>query len=385
MTTLTADWLTSPASRAVTDMLSEAGHQVYFVGGCVRNALMERPVADLDLCTDAHPQTVLDLAEKAGLKAVPTGLEHGTITVISNHRPYEITTFRKDVETDGRHAVVAFSSDMADDARRRDFTMNALYCGPDGVVHDPVGGLPDLLARRVRFIDDPNARIQEDYLRILRFFRFHAWYGDPSSGIDADGLAACAEHADGLDALARERVGTEVFKTMMAKDPAPTVASMAASGVLMRVLPGAEPAALALLVHYEDTLSRPPHAYSRLAAIFTGDVKDTLRLSNKDAIEFERIRDGARSDVGGAELSYRLGQNLAIECLMVRAALLGQPVDMAQVAKTKDAWAFRFPVAADDLMPTYTGKALGDRLKHLEAAWIASDFTLTKDDLMGLP
>ncbi|MEL6957420.1 MAG: CCA tRNA nucleotidyltransferase [Pseudomonadota bacterium] len=382
---LEAEWLTSEASVAVTSMLTDGGYQVFFVGGCVRNTLMGRPVADLDLSTNATPEIVMALAETAGLKAIPTGIEHGTVTVVSNHHPYEITTFRRDVETDGRHATVAFSDRIEDDAIRRDFTMNALYAAPDGTLHDPVGGLADLNARRVRFIDDPEQRIQEDYLRILRFFRFHASYGDPKGGIDPDGLAACAAHADGLDQLARERVGPEILKTLGVNDPAPAVASMAASGVLARVLPGADPAPVAPLVHLEGELGRTPHSLSRLAAIFTGDGAECLRLSKKDTTEYERLRDSARSDMGGGELSYRYGEHSAVQCLMIRAALTGQSIDLTELAKTKGAWAYELPVTANDLMPALSGKALGDRLKQLEALWIASDFTLTKNELLALP
>ena len=176
---------------------------------------------------------------------MPTGLAHGTVTVVAGGRPFEVTTFRRDVETFGRRAVVAFSTDLRDDAARRDFTMNALYVRPDGTVVDPLGGLPDLRAGRVRFVGDGAARIAEDYLRILRFFRFHAWYGDPAAGLDPDGLAACAALQDGLARLSRERVGAEVTKLLAAPDPAPAVGPMAAAGILARVLPGADAAALA--------------------------------------------------------------------------------------------------------------------------------------------
>jgi poly(A) polymerase len=169
-------------------MLERAGHAALFVGGCVRNALLGQGVTDIDIATDATPEEVLALAAGAGLKAVPTGAEHGTVTVVSGHFPYEVTTFRRDVETDGRRAVVAFSRDIAEDAARRDLTINALYARSDGLVLDPGGhGLADLAARRVRFVGDPAVRIAEDFLRILRFFRFHAWYGDPARGLDSGG------------------------------------------------------------------------------------------------------------------------------------------------------------------------------------------------------
>jgi poly(A) polymerase len=198
-----------PATQALCAAVLAGGYRIFFVGGCVRNAVLGEPVGDLDLATDALPEQVIRLAEAAGFKAIPTGIDHGTVTVLADGVPHEITTFRHDVQTDGRHAVVAYSTDLAQDAARRDFTMNALYADPAGEVIDPLGGLPDLLARRLRFVGDPVQRIGEDYLRILRFFRFSATYGDPALGMDVDALAACAELADGIDGLSRERIGAE--------------------------------------------------------------------------------------------------------------------------------------------------------------------------------
>ena len=207
-------WLTDPAVRRLCAMLTDAGYEAWFVGGCVRNALIGAGASDLDITTDARPETVTELGERAGFRVVPTGIDHGTVTVVVDGTPFEITTFRRDVETDGRHATVAFADTAEEDARRRDFTMNALYAAPDGTVLDPLGGAADALAGHVRFIGDPNRRITEDYLRILRFFRFFAWYGDPAHGIDAEGLAACAAHVDGIDSLSAERLGQEMRKLL---------------------------------------------------------------------------------------------------------------------------------------------------------------------------
>lgn len=240
MTRVGGDWLDAPATRAVMAALTAGGHQALFVGGCVRNALLGRPVADVDIATDALPETVISLAAAAGLNPVPTGIGHGTVTVVAEGRPFEVTTFRRDVETFGRHARVAFTAALAEDAARRDFTMNALYARPDGEVVDPLGSLADLRAGRVRFVGNPAERIAEDYLRILRFFRIHAWYGDPAGGLDPDGLAACAAAQDGLARLSRERIGAELAKLLSAADPAPAVAAMAATGILGRLLPGAD-------------------------------------------------------------------------------------------------------------------------------------------------
>ena len=285
---ITGDWIMAPSLHRVLGCLQGGGHRALLVGGCVRNALIGRPVADLDIATDALPGRVADLAQAAGLKVVPTGIDHGTVTLIADGVPHEVTTFRRDVETDGRRAVVAYSTRIEEDAARRDFTMNALYADAAGQVIDPLGGLPDLLARRVRFVGQPQDRIREDYLRILRFFRFHAVYGDPAQGLDAEGLAACAANLAGIDTLSRERIGHEMRRLLAAPDPAPTAAAMQAAGVLARILPGADTRALAPLVHLQDGLA--PDWLTRLAAIGGADPADALRLSRDEARRLAILR-----------------------------------------------------------------------------------------------
>lgn len=380
MTRLDAEWLKRPETKAVTDMLEAAGHQVFFVGGCVRDGLLGRPVGDLDLSTDARPKRVVALAEAAGLKPVPTGIDHGTVTVVSQGMPHEVTTFRRDIETDGRRAVVAFADGIAEDAQRRDLTMNALYADPRGEISDPVGGLPDLAARRVRFIGNPETRIREDYLRILRFFRFHAWYADPGGGLDAEGLAASAALAEGLETLSRERVGAEIKKLLAAPDPGPALGAMGASGILARVLPGADAASVAVLAHLED--GQTPDPIRRLAALGGEDVAERLRLSRAEARRLTTLAEAAREGMGAAELGYRL-RDLAEDALLVRAALVSSPLDPAELASARFGAAQTFPLRAADLMPRYSGPALGDRLAELEAQWIASDFRLDRDTLLG--
>ena len=377
MTTITADWLNRSETQAVCKALTDAGAQALFVGGCVRNSLLEAPVADIDIATDALPERVMELAEAAGLKAVPTGIEHGTITVVSGGEPHEVTTFRRDIETDGRRAVVAFSTDVAEDAARRDFTMNALYATPDGQVIDPLVGLPDLTARRVRFIGSAQDRIREDHLRSLRFFRFHAWYGDEQGGMNKEALAAIAENLDGLSVLSRERIGAEFLKLLKAPDPAPAVATMRQIGVLQAILPGADDRALALLVHLSDR----DDPILRLAALGSG-FEDALRLGKTDARRAQRLREAAQ-DGGPATLGYRLGADEAAHALALRAALLEQPLDPEDLDTARDAATQTFPVKAADLMPDVHGPALGDMLRQLEADWIASGFNLTRDELLA--
>jgi len=376
-----AGWLAGEDARAVTAALEEGGHQALFVGGCVRNTLLGEPVSDLDLSTDARPERVIELAEAAGLKAVPTGIEHGTVTLVHRHHPVEVTTFRADVETHGRHATVRFSEDVKEDAERRDFTMNALYCDPRGRIVDPLGGLADLRARRLRFVGEAAARVHEDYLRILRFFRFHAWYADPEGGFDPEGLAACADGAEGLRRISAERIGGEMKNLLAAPDPSRALAAMAQAGILHVVLPGADAMAVARMTHVEEA----PDAVARLAALGGQDMTGRLRLSKAEARRVERLRAGATGGAGPAELGWRVGEADARAALAIRAALTEQPVPPGAWRDVARGAVAEFPVKPADLMPAYEGPALGARLKRLERAWIDSGLRASKADLLTLP
>ncbi|MFW5655040.1 MAG: CCA tRNA nucleotidyltransferase [Roseicyclus sp.] len=377
---LEAPWLADPGTRAVMGALGAGGARAWFVGGPVRDGLLGLRVEDIDIATDVPPDRVLAIAAEAGLRAVPTGLAHGTVTLIAGHRPFEVTTLRRDVATDGRRATVAFTDRLEEDAARRDFTMNALYATAEGTVLDPTGeGRADLAARRVRFIGDPHARIAEDYLRILRFFRFHAWYAG-GTGFDAGGLAACAEMARGLERLSRERVGAEMLKLLAAPDPAPAIATMAVSGVLGHILPGAEPRVLTVLTELEGDL--PPDAIRRLAALGGEDVADRLRLSRAQSKRLAALRGAMADTMPAGEMGYRLGLEGARDALLLRASLFGTspvPEELAAAARGAEA---RFPLRAADLQGL-RGPALGAELDRLEALWIDSGFALTKADLLG--
>lgn len=377
-------WLSAPETQAVFAALTAKGAAAYVVGGCVRNALLGVPVSDIDIATDATPETVLELAKTAGIRAVPTGIEHGTVTLIEGGVPHEVTTFRKDVATDGRRAVVAFATDIAEDAARRDFTVNALYARPDGSIVDPLGGMPDLLARRIRFIGTAEHRIREDYLRSLRYFRFHAWYGDQAAGFDPEALAAIAANLDGLDQLSRERVGAELLKLLGAPDPAPAIAVMRQTGVLAHVLTGAEDRALAPLIHLEGQAGLAADPIRRLASISCGaDLQDTLRLSKEQARKLDRIYEAATGTMGAGELGYRLGAEQGRDALLLRAALMEQPLEAGALKEVGHGAVQTLPVAARDLMPGLSGAALGTALKRLEAEWIASGFTLDRAALLS--
>ena len=374
-------WLQNPSTQAVCAALTAQGASAYFVGGCVRNALMGVPVADIDIATDATPQEVLELAKAAGIKSIPTGIDHGTVTLVEGHIPHEVTTFRRDVATDGRRAVVAFSKDIAEDAARRDFTMNALYARPDGALEDPLNGLPDLEHRRVRFIGNAGDRIREDHLRTLRYFRFHAWYGDAEAGFDPEALAAIAENLEGLAKLSKERITSELLKLLAAEDPAPSVAIMRQTGVLGQILPGADDRALAPLLHLAAKEAQDP--ITRLAALGGAELQSHLRLSKQQARLHEHLREAAIGTAGAEELSYRLGLEIARGAMLLRAALLEQPLEPDLERKLRQGAEAKFPVTAQDLMPDLSGAALGKALKRLEAGWIASGFALDKEELLN--
>jgi len=379
---ITDAWLTDPPLKAVFAAFEAAGFRILMVGGCVRDAILREPVGDIDLSTDAPPDQMIALAKEAGLKSIPTGLDHGTVTIVCDGVPFEITTFRTDVETFGRHARVVFTDDIAQDARRRDFTMNALYAGSDGTVVDPLGGLPDVLARRVRFIEDPDLRIREDYLRILRFFRFNARYGSQQNGLDADGLDAIARNLDGLGGLARERIGQEVLKLLGASSPAIAVAAMRQSGVLAQVLPGGDDTALGPLIHLEEQFGLESNAIRRLCALGGQEVADHLRLSKTQTKTLALLTSEIGTMTGAGELGYRLGAEIALDVLLLRSAVLQMPMAQDAIPKIHVGQSAKFPVSAADLMPALAGSALGAKLKELEQRWIASEFTLSKEELL---
>jgi poly(A) polymerase len=370
-------WLDRPETQNLCRLLEDAGFQALFVGGCVRNALIGAPVSDLDIATDATPENVTNIAKNGGYKVIPTGIDHGTVTVIAGGIAHEITTFRRDVETDGRHATVAFSTSLIEDASRRDFTMNALYASRDGEVVDPLSGLWDLEARKVRFVGEADQRIREDYLRILRFFRFHAWYGDVEAGLDAEGYGACAFLSAGIETLSKERIGAEMRKLLSAPDPSPAIAAMAQAGILARVLPGADPVALPVLVHFgaKDWIAR-------LSVLGGEEVCDLLRLSKAEARRLALLRTEMGGTRGAKELAYRHGASIARDIVLTRAAVFTTPPPEELEQMLAFGAGVTMPVQPADLMPAFEGAALGEELRRIEAAWIASGFKLTRAELM---
>jgi poly(A) polymerase len=377
---ISPDWLAAPPLQRLMRAIGAGGFGCYVVGGALRNTLMGLPVADIDLASSATPENVTNMAEKAGFRVVPTGIDHGTVTVIADGAAYEVTTFRRDVATDGRHATVAFTSDMAQDAARRDFTINALYCDADGAVFDPVGGLLDISDRRVWFVGNPDHRIAEDYLRILRFFRFTAHYGDPDLGFDPDTLAACAAQADGIDQLSKERIGQEMRKLLSARDPAPALAAMSATGVLMRVLAGADPKFIAPIVHIEQGAARGWIA--RLALLGGQDPTANLRLSRAESVQLAAVMADLGETLTAAALGWRHGVQRGGDILHARAALMGQELPADWQAHLHRGAEATCPIAAADYMPRLMGPELGRALQAATNAWLRSDLRASRDDLL---
>jgi poly(A) polymerase len=386
-----AAWLREAPLRDILAALDGDGEEARIVGGAVRNALLGEPHGDIDIATTAPPSEVIRRVEAAGFKAVPTGVEHGTVTVVAAGQPFEVTTLREDVETFGRHAKVVFGRDWKRDAERRDFTINALSLSRDGTVHDYVGGLADIEGRRVRFIGDAATRIAEDYLRILRFFRFHAAYGEGSP--DPEGLAACIEGRAGLEQLSRERVRMEMVKLLVAKHAVPTLALMTETGLLEQVLGGVPLlASYANMVKLEAALALAADPVRRLGALGISVVEDAERLRERLRLtnaEYERLASMAdgwwQISTSGSEhearvLLYRLGGARFTDRMLLawtRAPQGAADPTWHALATLPARWSPpAFPLKAADFMARGVpkGPRLGAALAAAEEAWIAARF-----------
>ena len=372
-----------PETRAVFAALEARGYPgcARFVGGCVRNAVMGKPIDDIDIATTLTPDAVVAGLKAAGLRSVPTGIEHGTVTAISEHQPFEITSLRRDVSTDGRRATVAFTTDWREDAGRRDFRLNALYADADGVILDPTGqGYDDAMAGRIVFVGEPEGRIREDYLRILRFYRFYAWYGRGAP--DAAAVTACAALAEGVEQLSAERVSKELLKLLAAPDPRPAVRLMDAAGVLGRVL--RQPADLML---FEAMVDLSGDAVLRLSALLPADparvaeIARALRLSNAQRDRLVEAVSGETTtrltDAQARALIYRDGRQAFEDRVMRAWATGGDPDGARRLLALARGWARpSMPVGGRDLarLGLKPGPETGRVLKAFEDGWVADDF-----------
>lgn len=381
--------------RAVFQAITRAGGEARIVGGAVRNALMREAVHDIDLATTLTPEKVLEAAGTAGLKSVATGIEHGTVTVLSDGNGFEVTTLRHDVETHGRRATVAFTDDWAVDAARRDFTMNALYCSGDGDVFDPLNGIADLKTRTVRFVGDPDARIREDYLRILRFFRFNSQYG--RGEVDSDGLAACTQLRQGLKKLSRERVGQETRKLLCGKRAGEVALLMNEAGINQTVFgPRMDHELLSAVASKAGSIGVVPDYTTLLAAALPlpGDeVSALLRLSNTQTRALNDLQSAlppspALRDNERKVVLYQTGPETWRRAVLLAWAREGQGdnVMWAQLYSLPDEWEIPvFPVKGADVLAAgiKAGPPVGETLTVLEDWWVAGNFTASRDELLS--
>jgi len=393
-----ADWLKRPQVVRVFQALSKNGVATRAVGGAVRNSLLGLPVTEIDFATTALPERVMALARAADLKAVPTGIEHGTVTVVADGTPFEVTTLRRDVETYGRHAKIAFTEDWEEDARRRDFTLNALYADRHGTVFDPLGGYADLVAGRVRFIGKAEDRIKEDYLRILRFFRFNAYYG--KGPLEPEGVAACVRLRTGLAQLSAERIAGELRRILIAPKAARAVEALFDHGLLTDLLGGVpRMVRFERLVAVEEALGLAPDPALRLAALAVFVAEDAerlaarLKLSNAElSVLLLGANDHERAELPGEVAArrslYELGPCKFEAHLLLAAADEGAaPGDerWRRALRLADRWQVpEFPVRGSDItaLGDVRGPEIGAALQRLEAEWIASDFTLDRAALL---
>ncbi|MEZ5813096.1 MAG: CCA tRNA nucleotidyltransferase [Rhizobiaceae bacterium] len=402
-------WLGDARLQKVLGLLNRDGEEARIAGGAVRNALFGEAVSDIDIATTCLPEETVRRAAAAGLKTAPTGIEHGTVTVIADGHPFEVTTLRRDIETDGRRAKVRFGRDWRADAERRDFTINGLYAEADGTVIDLVGGVADIESRTLRFIGDAETRIREDYLRILRFFRFFAWYGDGRP--DAEGLRACTRLKPGLSGLSAERVWSELRKLLTAPDPSRALLWMRQTGVLTSVLPESEKwgiDAIHGLVATEKALGWMADPLLRLEAMVPrdaarmGELGRRLKLSNADMTRLAEWADGPAignsvSDSAMAKLLYRNGASGPADQLrlalasartrgidddseLIAAGAYGRLLKLAQ-DWTKPV----FPIAGKDLLTLgfEPGEELGKLLARLEQEWVEAGFMPDRDALLA--
>lgn len=394
-----APWLTSGPATRVLALLNGNGEEARVVGGAVRNALLKLPIGDIDIATTALPDEVIRRAQAAGIKSVPTGIDHGTVTLVVDKHPFEVTTLREDTETFGRKARVAFGRDWVRDAERRDFTINGLSIDAGGVVHDCVGGLADIEARRVRFIGDAGQRIAEDYLRILRFFRIHATYG--SGEPDRAGYLACIAGRAGLASLSAERVRMEMLKLMVADGAVASAVAMADGGLLGAIFGGvAYTGPFAAMIALERMLEFKPDPIRRLGALGVAVTEDArriaqrLRLTNAETRALDSIghrwwRLAGMDEATAKRRLYRLGEEPYRNRLLLAWARAGgaDTPDWRQSATLPQRWtAPKFPLKAADFIARgiAEGPALGHVLTLAEDAWLAADFPLDEAALKNV-
>lgn len=386
-TLLARPWIRESGLQSLIQILADRGYTARFVGGCVRDALLARDSKDIDLAVDAEPDQVVAILKQAGIRTVPTGLDHGTVTALTDAGPVEVTSLRRDVETDGRRAVIAFTRDWREDSLRRDFTVNALYADADGMILDFHDGLADLQAGRLRFIGSADQRIREDVLRILRFFRFHAQLD--LDGFDPDGLAACTRHRDLLPQLSAERVAKELLRLLEAKDPGPAIAQMIQGGFLTHWAPEIQDVAALKRLDALDPDRDPVRRFAVLCPVSPTEMEGLARRLKLSRKEIDRLtamadpRPAPADPVAGRRMLYALGTDRAVDLALRNLARAADPGWVSFRDQAAQWEVPQFPLSGKDALAlgARPGKPMGDALKQVEADWIAGDFKQDRADL----
>ncbi len=380
------DWLKFESVKVIWQLLSSQGAQVYFVGGCVRDTIQGREIKDIDIATDALPSQVLKITQAAGLKALKTGYDHGSISVIINEERFEVTTFRSDLVTDGRHSKVAFSSNILDDARRRDFTMNAIYMNIEGDIFDPISGLNDLLNGYVRFIGHPEKRIHEDYLRVFRYFRFLSIYGEKQDSIDYAAVKACSDAIPFLKMLSHDRVWVETQKILLVDDPSIVLKIMHSCGVLDQILPDAKIERLQRLLKMESQFEFEFKEINRLAALNVMKVSSWVKnfpLKKEQRRWLDKLLVNLKDSSSLRVKGYKYKMNLAIAALAVFKSDSVVRLRDEDLIDIKHGALQQFPLGASDLLEFLPpSKKLGDELRRLKDIWFGSELEYDRDDLL---
>ena len=358
-------WLRNPSAQKLSKLYKSFGYQVLFVGGCVRNTILKMPVTDIDLATDAQPEEIIKIAKENNIRFVPTGLAHGTITLIIDNKNYQITTFRTDFDHDGRYAKVEFTESLLLDASRRDLTINALYCNHVGEVIDPLNGLNDIKKQKIKFIGNPNERIKEDNLRILRFFRFQAIYGNKNLEIDSIALEACHNHKSKLAALSKERITSELRKILSAPNPLEVIIKMNETGVLNELFQKVSIDSLEAYLKTEKKFKIKINWLGRLLSLQVTQEEKSLKLTRCEFKFLKQTKSAIENQIHVLEFSYYNGvENGKIYSILQNfrhnIILCKNLLNQINSITTK-----KFPITAKDLMPEISGKKLGEALRSL--------------------
>ena len=380
------EWLKEPELKSVWKALSSCGAKVYLVGGCVRNTILGEEVKDIDIATDMIPDEVIRLSKSKSLKVIPTGISHGTVMVLSGGKSFDVTTFRSDLETDGRHAKVRFSTSIEEDARRRDFTMNALYMTIDGDIIDPLCGWKDLVNGRVKFIGNPVDRINEDYLRILRYFRFLALYTKTQDNLDITAVAACSSAAYDLKKLSKERIWIEIQKLLTAKRPIFALEAMYSSGVLREVLPFSNIKKLENFLMFEIKFNLDCNEINRLIALSyfnNGNWTNDLPLSKKQRNWIILVLLISKDSYSSRVKGFKYGKFATLSALAIFGKNLSQRLEKDSLIEIKLGASKEFPLKTADFLKYFKpSKELGEEVKRLKDIWFKSNLGIKRKELL---